>query len=112
MRSLKYKGHISDYLVKLRDLNRRVECTGQIFRDQITDQMPSEIVDMMYTMGPIPMEDEEFLRVLERAGKRIEQKKRSHAKGNSSSHKSYSDEKSKKSLKKTKRKKIKKKKII
>jgi hypothetical protein len=108
MRSLKYKGHISDYLVKLRDLNRRVECTGQIFRDQITDQMPSEIVDMMYTMGPIPMEDEEFLRVLERVGKCIEQKKRSHAKGNSSSHKSYSDEKSKKEFKENKEKKDKK----
>jgi hypothetical protein len=33
MRSLKYMGHISDYLVKLRDLNRRVKSTGQIFRD-------------------------------------------------------------------------------
>jgi hypothetical protein len=30
MRCLKYKGHISYYLIKLRDLNRRVECTVQI----------------------------------------------------------------------------------
>jgi hypothetical protein len=36
--------------------------------------MPSEIVDMMYTIGPIPMEDEEFLRVLELAGKRWKKK--------------------------------------
>jgi hypothetical protein len=75
MRSLKYKGHISDYLIKLPDLNRRVEWAGQIFRAQITDQMPSKIVNMMYTIGPIPMEDKAYLRVLERASKRIEQKK-------------------------------------
>jgi hypothetical protein len=56
------------------------------FRDQITDQMPSEIMDMMYTIGPMPIEDEEFLRVLGRACKRIEQQKRTHAKGNSSFH--------------------------
>jgi hypothetical protein len=37
--------------------------------------MPSEIVDMMYMIGPIPMEDEEFLRVLELAGKRVEEKR-------------------------------------
>jgi hypothetical protein len=55
MKSLKYKENISNYLVKLRDLKWRVEYTGQIFRHQITDQMPSEIVDMMYMIGPISM---------------------------------------------------------
>jgi hypothetical protein len=30
---LKYKGHISDYLVKLKDLNRRVESAGQLLQD-------------------------------------------------------------------------------
>jgi hypothetical protein len=70
--------------------------------------MPSEIVDMMYTMGPIPIEDQECLRVLERVGNRIEQQKRSQAKGNSSSHKSYSYENSKKEFKKNKAKKDKK----
>jgi hypothetical protein len=112
MRSLKYKGHISDYLVKLRDLNRRVECTGQKFMDQITDQICEEIVDMMYTIGPIPVEEEEFLQLLKRVDKRIKQKKPSQANGISPSHKSYSDKKSKTSLKKIKRKKLKKTKII
>jgi hypothetical protein len=50
MRSLKYKGHISDYFVNLQDLNTMVNSRSQIFRDQITDQIISEIVDMMYTM--------------------------------------------------------------
>jgi hypothetical protein len=43
--------------------------------------MPSEIVDMMYTIGPIPMEAEEFLRVLELAGKRVEEKRRDSKSG-------------------------------
>jgi hypothetical protein len=63
LRELNYKGHISDYLVKLNDLNRKVESTGQVCRVQVKLQMPSEIVDMMYIIGPIPMEDQEFLRV-------------------------------------------------
>jgi hypothetical protein len=75
LRELKYKGHFSDYLVKLKDLNRKLESAGQVFRDQGQSQMPSEIVDMMYTIGPIPTEDEEFLRVLELAGKRVEEKR-------------------------------------
>jgi hypothetical protein len=43
--------------------------------------MPSNIVDMMYMIGPIPMEDEEFLRVLELAGKRVEEKRRDSKSG-------------------------------
>jgi hypothetical protein len=72
LRELKYKGHISDYLVKLKDLNRKVEVVVQVCWDQVKSQMPSEIVDMIYTIGPNPMEDAEFLRVLELAGKRVE----------------------------------------
>jgi hypothetical protein len=108
VRCLNYKADISEYRVNLRDLNRGVECTGQIFRDQITDQMPPEIMDMMYTIRPIPMEDKEFLRELEKTGKRIEQRKRIHAKGNSSSRKSCSDEKSNNEFKENKQKKDKK----
>jgi hypothetical protein len=69
-------GHIPDYLVKLKDLNRKVKSAGQVFRDQVKSQMPSEVVDMINTLGPIPMEDDEFLRVLELAGKRVEEKRR------------------------------------
>jgi hypothetical protein len=76
LRELKYKGHISDYLVKLKDLNGNVESAGQVFRDQVKSQMPSEIVDIMYTISPIPMEDKEFLRVLELPGTRVEEKRR------------------------------------
>jgi hypothetical protein len=61
--------------------------------------MPSEIVDMMYTIGPMPMEDEEFLRVLEVAGKCVEEKKRDHKTGDSNSYKN-NDEKSEKKEKK------------
>jgi hypothetical protein len=60
MRELRYTEHISDYLVKLRDLNRQVRLAGQVFRDQVKSQMRSEIVDMMYTIGSLPMEDDEF----------------------------------------------------
>jgi hypothetical protein len=61
--------------------------------------MPSEIVDMMSTIGPLPMEDEEFLRVLELAGKCIEENKRNHTSGNSKSYKN-NEEKSEKQNKK------------
>jgi hypothetical protein len=81
LRDLKYKGHVSDYLVKLKDLNRKVESAGQVFRDQVKSQMRSEIVNMMYTIGPILMEDKEFLRVLELAGKRVEEKRRDSKSG-------------------------------
>jgi hypothetical protein len=87
LRGLKYKGHISDYLVKLKDLNRKVESAGEVFRDQVKSQMPSEIVDMMYTIGPIPLEDEEFLRVLELAGKRVEEKRRDSKSGDKTPNK-------------------------
>jgi hypothetical protein len=33
--------------------------------------MPSELVDMMYTIVPIPIEDKEFLRLLELARKKV-----------------------------------------
>jgi hypothetical protein len=61
MRRLKAKGHNSDYLVRLRDLNSGIECTGQIVTDQTTDQMPSENFNMKSMMGPITIEDEQCL---------------------------------------------------
>jgi hypothetical protein len=64
--------------------------------------MPSEIVDMMYTIGPMPIEDEEFLRVLELAGKYVEEKKRNHKTGDSKSYKN-NDEKLEKKDKKHKK---------
>jgi hypothetical protein len=104
IRSIKYTGHISNYLEQLTDLNSRVEYTGQSIRDQITDEMHSEIVDLMYTIELLPMEDEEFLQVLKRAGKRIEHKEQTHVKAKSPFHKSYSDEISKQLFKENKEK--------
>jgi hypothetical protein len=43
--------------------------------------MLSEIVDMMFTIGPITMEDEESLRVFEFAGKIVEDKRRDSKSG-------------------------------
>jgi hypothetical protein len=43
--------------------------------------MLSEIIDMMYTIGPIPMEGEEFLRVLRFAGNRVDKKRRDSKSG-------------------------------
>jgi hypothetical protein len=92
MRELRYKGHSSDYLVKLQDLNRQVGSAGQVFRDQVKSQMLSEIVDIIYTMGPLPMEDDEFLRVLELAGKRVEEKKRDAKISDTKINKQHSEE--------------------
>jgi hypothetical protein len=44
--------------------------------------MPSANLDMMYTIGPIPMEDEVCLRVSELAGQRVEQKTKNSKSGN------------------------------
>jgi hypothetical protein len=83
----KYEGHISDYVVTLRDLNHKVKSGRQVFRDQGKSHMPSEIVNMMYMIGPMPIEEEEFLRVPELAGKRVEEKNREHKTGDSKSYK-------------------------
>jgi hypothetical protein len=103
IRELKYKGHISDYLVKLRDLNCQVGSVGPVVRDKVKSQMPSDIIDMMYSIGPLPMDDNEFLRVLEIAGKRIEEKRRDHENGDSKTHKQHSEDKNKKDKKTEKR---------
>jgi hypothetical protein len=79
--SLNYKGHISKYLMKLGDLTRSVKCTGQIFRNQITDQIPSKILDMRYMIGPIPMQEEQFIPVLDRACNSIEHRSEATPKG-------------------------------
>jgi hypothetical protein len=42
-----------------------VNSAGQAFHDEIRRQILDEIVDMMFTIGPIPTEDVEILRVLE-----------------------------------------------
>jgi hypothetical protein len=38
--------------------------------------MPSEMISMMYIIAPIHMDDQEFLRVSEVAGKRVKEKRR------------------------------------
>jgi hypothetical protein len=58
--------------------------------------MPSESVDMMYTIGPMPMEDESFLRALELAGKYVEGKKCDHMTGDSKSYKNKEEKSEKK----------------
>jgi hypothetical protein len=94
--------YIYDDLVTLRVLNRKVESGRQVFRDQVKSHMPSEIVDMIYTIGPMPMEDEEFLRVRELASKCVGEKKRDHKTGDSKSYKN-NDQKSEKKDKKHKK---------
>jgi hypothetical protein len=59
-RELKSYGHISDYLVKLKDINCKVEFPEQVFRDQVKFKMLLKIVYMMYMISPSPREDEEF----------------------------------------------------
>jgi hypothetical protein len=76
MRKLRYTGDVSDYLVNLRDLNKTVGSAGQAFRDQVEAQLPDDIINMMYMLGPIAEDDEDFFQVVELAGKRIEQMKR------------------------------------
>jgi hypothetical protein len=68
--------NISDYLVTLNDLNGHVNASGQTFQDQGQSQIPNDIIDMMFTIGLIPMDDSEFVRVLEMVGKRIVEIKR------------------------------------
>jgi hypothetical protein len=95
---LKYKGHISDYLVKLKDLNHKVESARQVFLYEVKSQIPSEIVDMMYTIGPFPIEDKEFLSVLELARKSVEENRRDSKSGDKApkTEEKYKDYKEKK----------------
>jgi hypothetical protein len=57
--------------------------------------MRSEIVNMMYTIGPILIEDEDFLRVTESARKRVEEKRRESTSGEKAPKKeeNYKDKK-------------------
>jgi hypothetical protein len=60
--------------------------------------MPSEIVDLIYKIGPMPIEDVQFLRVVELACKYVEKKKRNHQIGDSKSYKN-NEKKSEKRVK-------------
>jgi hypothetical protein len=51
MRDLHYKGDISDYLVTLNDLNRRVNASGQTFQDQVRSKIADNIIDMMFRLA-------------------------------------------------------------
>jgi hypothetical protein len=82
MRNLPYESDMLDYLVNLRDLNQVIQSAGQAYRDQVEAQLPDDIVNMMYMLGPIPETEDEFLQVAELVGKRVEQMKR-RAKGRS-----------------------------
>jgi hypothetical protein len=76
MRTLCYTGDFSDYLVNLCDLNQTLGLAGRAFRDQVEAQLPDDIINMMYMLRPIPEDDDDFLQVVELAGKRIEEIKR------------------------------------
>jgi hypothetical protein len=76
LRKLHYTGDVSDYLVNLKDLNQVVAAADQAFRDQVEAPLPDDIITMMYMLGPIPEDDDDFLQVVETAGKRVEEYKR------------------------------------
>jgi hypothetical protein len=75
LRDLCYKCDISESLVILKDLNRHVNASGQTFRDQVQSQILDDIIDIMFTIGLMLIDDSELLGVLEMVGKRIEKKK-------------------------------------
>jgi hypothetical protein len=54
--------------------------------------MLSEIIDMMYMIGSLSMKDDEFLRVLELAGKRVKEKKRDIKISDTKPNKQYLEE--------------------
>jgi hypothetical protein len=87
LRELKSKGHIFDCLVKLKDLNLKVGSAAQVFHSQVTSQMQGEIVDMIYTNEPIYIENHEFFRLLELAGKTVEEKIRNSKSGDKAAKK-------------------------
>jgi hypothetical protein len=57
--------------------------------------MPSAIVDILYTISPMPTEDKEFLRVLQLAPNYLEEKKWDYKTRDSKSYK-HDDKKSEK----------------
>jgi hypothetical protein len=65
--------HVLDYLVNLRDLNHTVAFAGQALRDQVKAQLPDDIFNMMYMLGPNLVDDDAFTQVVEIVGKRIEE---------------------------------------
>jgi hypothetical protein len=62
-----------------------------VFSDQVKYQIPSEIWDMIYTIGPVSMGDEEFLRVVELASKSQKETMRDHKTGDSKSYKHHDE---------------------
>jgi hypothetical protein len=56
-------------------LNQIVASAGQALRDQVEAQLPDNIINMMYMLGPIPEDDDAFLQVVELVGTRVEEMK-------------------------------------
>jgi hypothetical protein len=57
-------------------LNQTVASVGQAFQDQVKSQLPEDIVNMVYMLGPIPKDDDVFLQVVELARKRVKEMNR------------------------------------
>lgn len=80
MKQLRYNGNIDDYMLRLKELNGRVNAQGLQFQDLVMKAMPSQIVEMVYNRhGKIPEEDTELLATLQEAGHVIELKKQDEA---------------------------------
>jgi hypothetical protein len=76
LQKLYYTGDISEYVVNLRDLIQVIASAGQAFRDQVEAQPSDDIITMMYLLGRIPDDNDDFLQVVNTAGKRVEEYKR------------------------------------
>jgi hypothetical protein len=69
IRELKYKGDICQYLTRFRDLNTRVQWSGATLRQHMSQVVPKEIIQMVYTrVGAAPKIDEDFIAALQEAG--------------------------------------------
>jgi hypothetical protein len=75
LRKLPYTGDVADYLVNLIDLNQVVASAGQAFSDQVEAHLPDDIITMMYMLGPILDNDDDYLQEAATAGNRVEEYK-------------------------------------
>jgi hypothetical protein len=69
MKSLSYKGDISQYLTRLQDLNMTVQWSGTSMQDLIACAVPNKIMELVYSRrGGVPDVDEDFLDAVMEAG--------------------------------------------
>jgi hypothetical protein len=57
---LRDKGDISDSLLTPKDDNLPVNVSAQTFCDQLRSQIPNDIIDMMFMISPMPMDNSKF----------------------------------------------------